>query len=96
MPILDAATAVTESESSQIVPSDKYCQVLVALVGFVMIDAFYSILAKDALSSGNTKALVFSFYRDLGAFPILLIAACLFDGPRLPLLKEVPIFALLA
>ena len=83
--VVDATTPMNDSESfrlgvtpadsppsdSKTVPSERYCQVLMALVGFVLIDAFYSILAKDALSSGNTKALVFSFYRDLGAFPIL-------------------------
>merc|ERR1719446_642678 len=66
-----------------------------ALFANVVIDSVYSVLAKDALGNNSLNPLVFSFYRDLSALPILLVAASLLDGFRRPELRDVPILCLL-
>jgi len=72
-----------------------YFVVVTALLGFVLIDGLMSVITKDALSQGDTKALVFSFYRDLGAFPILLACARVVDGQKRLYVGDIPLFAAL-
>jgi drug/metabolite transporter (DMT)-like permease len=60
------------------------CCVQIGFGGYSVVLAVYG--------KGHINPVVFSLFRDFSAFPILLSAAALFEGIRLPQKKDLPLF----
>ena len=64
----------------------------------VVLNASYNVITKHALKSGSkggADPLIFSLYRDMCAYPILQVAAWIFNGFRFPRTRDIPLIALL-
>ena len=84
----DAGGAKTSS-FSRAAPSSSLCQRALALVALLIVQlsfAGYYVLTKWALA-GGTNGLVFAFLRDAGGAAILMSAATVSNGRRVPLPK---------
>jgi len=72
--------------------SFKFARVIFVLIVIQVGFGTYAVIIKLTAQSEGVDPMVFSFFRDLGCFPILFIAAVVLEGFVKPKLKDIPIF----